>query len=106
MRQRPTTTLETKPQVPSSKPQVPSPKSSAIQRKKKRSFKEEREYAELPNRIAALEDEHKRLQSLLGDSTFYTKPGSEIKEVVDRVEQIDRELLEAMARWDQLDSIG
>jgi len=99
LRQRPATTLEPK-------PQVPSPKPTAIQRKKKRSFKEEREYAELPNRIAALEDEHKRLQSLLADSTFYTKPGSEIKEVVDRVEQIDRELLEAMARWDQLDSIG
>ena len=99
LRQRPTTNL-------TAKPQVPSPKPTATPRKKKRSFKEEREYAELPNRIAALEDEHKRLHALLSDSSFYTKPGSEIKEVVDRVEQIDRELLEAMARWDQLDSIG
>jgi len=74
-------------------------------RKKKRTFKEEREYSELPDRIATLEDEHKRLHALLGDAGFYTKPGSEIKSVVDRVEQIDRELLEAMARWDELDSI-
>jgi ATP-binding cassette subfamily F protein uup len=103
------------------KPSPPSPPAAASARqapglaekerprplaRKKRSFKEEREYAELPNRIAALEDEHKRLHALLSDSSFYTKPGSEIKQVVDRVEQIDRELLEAMARWDELDSIA
>jgi len=98
LRQRPMNTLETKPQASSPRPSTP--------RKKKRTFKEEREYAELPNRIAALEDEHQRLQSLLNDSTFYAKPGSEIKQVVDRVEQIDRELLEAMHRWDELDSIS
>ena len=79
---------------------------TASGKKKKRSFKEEREYAELPARIAALEDEHKRLQAALADSSFYTKPGSEIQAAVDRVEAIDKELLEAMARWDELDSIG
>jgi ATP-binding cassette subfamily F protein uup len=74
--------------------------------KKKRSFKEEREYTELPARIAALEDEQKRLNALLADPGFYTKPGTDIKATVDRTEQIDRELLDAMERWDVLDSIG
>jgi ATP-binding cassette subfamily F protein uup len=74
--------------------------------KKKRTFKEEREYAELPGRIAALEDEQKRLGALLNDPGFYTKPGTDIKATVDRVEQIDQELLTAMERWDVLDSIG
>jgi ATP-binding cassette subfamily F protein uup len=79
---------------------------NASGKKKKRTFKEEREYSELPSRIAALEEEHKRLQASLADSNFYTKPGSEIQAAVDRVEAVDRELLEAMARWDELDSIG
>jgi len=74
--------------------------------RKKRSFKEEREYAELPARIAALEDEQQRLNALLADSAFYTKPGSEITATVDRVARIDEELLAAMERWDALDAIG
>jgi ABC transport system ATP-binding/permease protein len=74
--------------------------------KKKRTFKEEREYTELPERIAALEKEQERVKAQLADTEFYRKPGSEIKAAVDRVEEIDRELLEAMSRWDELDSIG
>jgi ATP-binding cassette subfamily F protein uup len=74
--------------------------------KKKRSFKEEREFNELPERIAALEAEQKQLQAALADPEFYKKPGSEIQAAVDRLDQIDAELLEAMARWDALDSIG
>jgi ATP-binding cassette subfamily F protein uup len=75
-------------------------------RKKKRTFNEAREYEELPARIATLEAEHRQLQAALADPGFYTKPGSEIQAAVDRVEAIDRELLEAMTRWDRLDSIG
>ena len=74
--------------------------------RKKRTFKEEREYQELPDRIHALEDEQKQLQTQLADPQFYKKPGSEIQAAVDRTERIDRELHEAMARWDELDSIG
>jgi ATP-binding cassette subfamily F protein uup len=74
--------------------------------RKKRSFKDEKEYAALPDRIAALEEEQKRLQASLADPTFYTKPGTEIKAAVDRLEEIDAELLAAMERWDALDSIG
>jgi ABC transport system ATP-binding/permease protein len=90
----------------------PSPRPAGAQTLKaarpraKRSFKEEREYAELPARIAALEDEQKRLQASLADPAFYTQPGSVIKAAVDRLEEIDRELIQALARWDALDSLG
>jgi ATP-binding cassette subfamily F protein uup len=73
--------------------------------KKKRTFKEEREYAELPARIAALEDEQKQIQTSLADPDFYKRPGSEIAAAVSRGEQIERELVDAMTRWDVLDSI-
>jgi len=87
-----------------SKAQAPSPKSPPA-RKRKRSFKEEREYKELPDRIAALEAEQKTLQASLADPDFYKQGGAAITEAVDRTEKIDRELVDAMKRWDELDSI-
>ena len=75
-------------------------------KKKKRTFKEEREYKDLPDRIHALEEEQQRLQAQLADPDFYKKAGSEIQAAVDRTAQIDRELHEAMSRWDVLDSIN
>jgi ABC transport system ATP-binding/permease protein len=83
------------------KPQVPSPKP-----KKKRSFKEEREYAQLSDRIAALEQEQKSIQASLANPDFYKLPGSEISAAVERGEQVERELINAMERWDELDSIA
>ena len=74
--------------------------------KKKRTFKEEREYVELPSRIAALEQEQKHLQAAIHDPDFYKKPQNEIHAALERVTQIDEELLAAMERWDLLDSIG
>ena len=53
--------------------------------KTKRSFKEEREYAELPERIAALEQEQKLLHDAINDSAFYTKPTAEIHAALERV---------------------
>jgi ATP-binding cassette subfamily F protein uup len=73
---------------------------------KKRTFKEEREYAELPNRIAALEQEQKDLQAAIHDPAFYQKPAPEIHAALERVSAIELELLAALERWDVLDSIG
>ena len=99
LRQRPAANAEPP------KTQDPSPKSTPV-RKKKRSFKEEREYKDLPDRIAALEEEQRRLQAALADPAFYKKPGAEIQAAVDRTGQVDRELHDAMERWDELDSIS
>ena len=72
---------------------------------KKRSFKEEREYNDLPDKIAALEAEHQTLQAKLADAEFYKQGGATIQEAVDRLAQIDADLLAAMERWDVLDSL-
>ena len=74
--------------------------------KKKRSFKEEREYSELPNRIAALESEQQALHARVAGPEFYKEGAGAIKTAVTRLEVIDRELLAAYARWDELDSIA
>jgi ATP-binding cassette subfamily F protein uup len=75
-------------------------------KKTKRSFKEEREYKELPERIAALEAEQKTLHAAVADQDFYKKGAGVIKDTLARIDAIDRELLDATARWDLLDSIG
>ena len=88
--------------VPSS---TPRPKTQDP-RPKKRTFKEEREYAELPDRIAALEREQHQLQAAIANPEFYKKPAAEIHAALERVTAIDRELHAALERWDALDSIG
>ena len=80
-------------------PQAPKPKT-------RRTFKEEREYAELPARIAALEQEQKDLQAAIHDPAFYKRPPAEIHAALERVTAIEAELLVALERWDALDSIG
>ena len=79
---------------------------SGSKAKTKRSFKEEREFVELPDRIAALEAEQQQLQAAIADPEFYKKPAAEIHAALDRVTAIDGELLAALERWDALDSIG
>ena len=74
-------------------------------KKAKRSFKEEREYAELPAKISALEDEQKRLHAAVAAPDFYRETADTIKKTLARVETIDQEVLAALARWDALDSI-
>ncbi len=88
-----------------SKSQAPSPRPQAS-RPKKRSFKEEREYAELPDRIAALEAEQQQLHAAIAAPEFYKKPAADIHAALERVTAIDAELLAALERWDALDSIG
>ena len=75
-------------------------------RKAKRSFREEKEYADLPTRIAALEDERKQLQATMARPEFYKDGAGAIKKTMARVETIERDLLTVMARWDELDSVG
>ena len=81
-------------------------KSTSSKARNRRSFKEEREYAELPERIAALEQEQKDLQQAIHDPAFYKSAPAEIHAALARVTAIEEELLAALERWDALDSIG
>lgn len=75
-------------------------------RRRRRSFKEEREYEALPGRIAALEDEQRALHATVADPAFYKEGAGVIKRTLARIEAIDGELLDLLARWDELDSVS
>jgi ATP-binding cassette subfamily F protein uup len=67
-------------------------------------FNEQREFAALPARIDALEDELRRLNEAIEGPAFYKEGADEIRRVLARVEEARRELDEAYARWVDLEA--
>ena len=76
----------------------------AAAKAKKLSFKEQRELDELPQQIAALEDEQTALTLQLSDPDFYKKNAAEAKRVMQRIEEIEAALTVALERWEQIES--
>ena len=82
---------------------APAPAAAAPAAKaRKLSYKEKREFDELPARIAALEAEQKTLSAQLADNTLYAKEPARVPVLQARFAQIDEELLAAMERWEAL----
>jgi ABC transport system ATP-binding/permease protein len=72
--------------------------------RKKLSFNERRELADLPARIEALETEQTQLEAAIADPGFYRNPAQTITDTLARLAHVQATLLEALARWDTLDS--
>jgi ATP-binding cassette subfamily F protein uup len=71
--------------------------------KSRLSFKEQRELAELPERIAALEQEVASIAALQADPAAYRSGAQEAKKIAQRSQQVERQLSEALARWEELE---
>ncbi len=69
----------------------------------RRSWKEERELAELPLRIATLESEQKAIHDRLADPALYQTPGREAQELAARLAEIDDQLFALLERWEALE---
>ena len=74
------------------------------QARRKLSYKEQRELQELPDRIAALEAEQKVLGDRLADPALYKSPPQVVTEMQGRFAQIEQALMEALERWESLES--
>ena len=72
--------------------------------KKKLSYNEQRELERLPGRIADLEAEQESLNGAVTHPDFYKESAESIRQILARLEQIQGELLELYAAWDDLDS--
>lgn len=70
---------------------------------RKLSYKEVRELAELPDRIAALENEQKAIGQRLEDPALYQSQPQEAQKISQRLSQIDDELMELLERWESLE---
>jgi len=83
----------------------PAPEAAAAATKKRKlSYKEQRELDELPGLIEALEAEQKELSDLLAKADFYTSDPKRAAEAQTRHARIDDELTDALARWEELGS--
>ena len=58
----------------------------------------------MPGRIEALEAEQRRLAAAVAHPDFYLETAEKIRETMLRLDEIQNELLEAYALWDELDS--
>ncbi|WP_263772981.1 ATP-binding cassette domain-containing protein [Propionivibrio soli] len=70
---------------------------------RKLSYKETRELAELPERVAALEQEQKELTRRLEDPALYQSEPREAEKLARRMNEIDDELMVLLERWEELD---
>jgi ATP-binding cassette subfamily F protein uup len=68
------------------------------------SYNEQRELAQLPGRISALEAEQAALEAEIHAPDFYTQPPDRIAGAMSRLDTLGQDLMAAYARWDELDS--
>jgi ATP-binding cassette subfamily F protein uup len=71
---------------------------------RKLSYKEQREFADLPARIEALEAEQVALNARVVEPAFYREPAATIDRTLARLTELQQALTKAYARWDELDS--
>jgi ATP-binding cassette subfamily F protein uup len=71
---------------------------------RKLSYREQREFEDLPARIDSLEAEQRDLNAAVQDPLFYTKGADAIQASLARLEAVGSELVTAYARWDELDA--
>jgi len=73
------------------------------QRKAKLGYKEERELAELPDKLKALEREQEEITGRLADPALYRDRPREVKPLQARHAAIEAELTQLLARWEALE---
>jgi len=73
------------------------------QSKSKLGYKEERELAELPARLEALEREQEEIAGRLADPVLYRDWPGEVKSLQARHAAIEEELTRALTRWEELE---
>jgi len=85
--------------------QAPSTPLSPPAARRKLSYKEQREYAALPAKIAALEAEQKTLEARTAAPEFYKEGAEPIRGVLERIEVITNDLHVAYERWLELEAL-
>ena len=71
---------------------------------KRLSYHEQRELVALPERIEGLETEAGQLNEMVARENFYREPADTIKTMLARQEQLQAELEQSYARWDDLEA--
>jgi ATP-binding cassette subfamily F protein uup len=76
------------------------------ERARKLTFKQQRELDALPERIAALEEEQRRLKDEAAAPEFYKERADHITAVLARIDAVQLELDAALERWMELEAVS
>jgi ATP-binding cassette subfamily F protein uup len=90
---------ETRSDKPESKPRA------SAEPKKKLSYKLQRELDMLPEHIAALEQEQEQLEQQANKPDFYNQPHTVTAPMLERLGELENELMAALERWDELENL-
>jgi ATP-binding cassette subfamily F protein uup len=101
LRQRPPVVAEASRQPAPPRQATPKPTANA----RKLSYKEQRELESLPERIATLEAEQASLHAQLSDPAVYRDQPETVRETQARLAEVDAELEQAFARWEELEAV-
>jgi len=77
-----------------------------VSTRKKLGYMENRELASLPGRIESLEARQQELFQVMSDPDFYRQSGESITVVKQELAQLEHELENAFARWEDLESLA
>jgi ATP-binding cassette subfamily F protein uup len=89
--------------VPPEPPRAPERgESRRAPRPRRLSYNEVRELAALPDKIEALEAEHRALTARVASADFYKEAPDAIRDALIRVDMLAQEVTEAYERWDEL----
>ena len=89
--------------APATAPAAAAPAAATTAAKaRKLSYKDQRELAELPARIEALEAEQRQITERLADAGLYAREPAQAAALQARHAQLDEQLLGAMERWEAL----
>ncbi len=106
VRQRPSLPSERKAVAVAASKAVSSPVAKpATEKKRKLTFKEAAELAQLPTQIEALELERETVASSLSDPVV-SRDGAAVRAATERLQQIETQLSSAMERWELLETIA
>lgn len=83
-----------------------SQQSTAANKSNKLSYKLKRELEQLPGHIESLEAQLAELQVKVNDPDFFRQPLEQTTPVTEQLEQLEHELMEALERWDYLESLS
>ena len=105
VRQRPGADAADTRSTPPKRSAAPPPPPPRTPKKRKLSFRETSELAELPDRIDALEQERERLYASLADPGVL-RDGTAVAAAKARLAALDGEIAELIARWEALETIA
>ena len=98
LRQRPTTTVKTK---PAEKPAAPN---TITKKQTKLSYKDQRELDELPQKIEQLEQAQQAMHDRMAEPDYFKQDKSDLANDQKKLAEIDIELEQAYERWAVLDA--